>query len=386
MKKQLLSLSLALALASTTFISSPASANTATAPVQAPITTLSTYATDYANSYEMIRSALVNNETFGQFDPTEISSKEIGTLIRQIVQENPDILYYKSASVWASGKIQFNYYLPADVMKKNRAALDAKVEQVLKSINKPKASDYDKVKAVHDYLVLNTSYDHVNQQKKTIPADSYTAHGALIGGTAVCDGYTKAAQLLLNRLGVENHYVVGNIKDGLHSWNQVKINGKYYFMDITWDDPVPNKPGQIEYNYFLVTSEQLRKDHSWVEKSWPVATDKQYSYFADFKNPIENGNFFYYSSKADNHKLYRISKDGKNKQRVNNVRAPYFSIAGNSIYFSNYSSGGHLYKMNLDGTKPVKLNSIHSINLSLNGNVLHFTNNATKAAMKMTIK
>lgn len=284
--KKLLTLSLSLVLASTLFIGTPNFAHAAKSQVQPAVSAVAK-TTKQSNSYNMILSALVKNEVVGQFDTVEITANEVGALIKKVAQENPEVLYYKSANVWSNGKIEFAYYLPADVMKKNRVALDAKVKKIVASINKPGLSDLDKVKAVHDYIVLNTAYDYTNQQKKTIPADSYTAHGALLGGIAVCDGYTKAAQLLLNKLGVENHYVVGNIADGLHSWNQVKLNGNYYFMDVTWNDPVPNKPGTVAYDYFLVTSDQLRKDHSWTEKNWAVATDKQYSYFQTGKVAVK---------------------------------------------------------------------------------------------------
>ena len=274
--KKIIALALSFALATTLFVGNPISVHAAKSSAQTNVATVST---KQSNSYKMIRSTLIENDVTGQFDPAELSPNEVGALIKKVVQENPEILYYKSAKVWSDGKIEFAYYLPANVMKKNRVALDTKVKKVVASINKSGLSDVDKVKAVHDYLVLNTAYDYANQQKKTIPADSYTAHGALLGGIAVCDGYTKAAQLLLNKLGVENHYVVGNTADGLHSWNQVKLNGNYYFVDVTWNDPVPNKAGTIAYEYFLITSNQLRKDHSWIEKNWAVATDKQFSYF-----------------------------------------------------------------------------------------------------------
>lgn len=277
--KRILAVSLSLVLVSTFFTISPISANAKNFSTQVAASTVSSKTNKQSNSYNMIRSTLIKNESIGQFDPSEISPKEVGTIIQQVVQENPEILYYKSANVWSNGKIEYIYYLPAHTMKKNHAALNVKVNKVVASINKSGLSDLDKVKAVHDYIVLNTAYDYVNQQKKTIPADSYTAYGALVGGIAVCDGYTKATQLLLTRLGIENHYVVGNIANGLHSWNQVKLKGNYYFMDVTWNDPVPNKPGTVAYNYFLVTSDKLRKDHSWNEKKWAVATDKQYSYF-----------------------------------------------------------------------------------------------------------
>ncbi|WP_318618233.1 transglutaminase domain-containing protein [Sporosarcina sp. YIM B06819] len=275
--KKLLTLSLSFVLASTLFIGTANFAHAAKAPAQPAVSAVAK-TVKQSKSYSMILSALAQNDVIGQFDPTEITANEVGALINKVTQENPQVLYYKSANVWSNGKIEFAYSLPADVMKKNRVALDAKVKKVVASINKPGLSELDKVKAVHDYLVLNTEYDYANLQKNTIPADSYTAHGALLGGVAVCDGYTKAAQLLLNKLGIENHYVIGQIGDGLHSWNQVKLNDNYYFMDVTWNDPVPNRPGIIAYDYFLVTSNQLRKDHSWIEKNWAVATDKRYSY------------------------------------------------------------------------------------------------------------
>ncbi|MCG7336504.1 DUF5050 domain-containing protein [Sporosarcina sp. ACRSM] len=383
--KKIISLSLSFALASSIFVGSPNYANAASFSAQPAVAAIPAKTSQYENSYQMIRSTLLENGAVGRFDPSEMSPKEVGALIQQVVQENPEILYYKSANVWSDGKIEYAYYLPTETMKKNRAALNAEVDKVVASINKPSLSDFDKVKAVHDYLVLNTAYDYANQQKKTIPADSYTAHGALLGELAVCDGYTKAAQLLLNRLGIENHYVVGHIKDGLHSWNQVKLNGKYYFMDITWDDPVPNKPGVVSYDYFLVTSDQLRKDHTWEEKNWAVATDKQYSYFHDFKNMVQVGNDYFYSSKSDNQKLYKMASNGKNKKKVNDVRAPYFAIVGNDIYFSNYSNGGYLYKMKTDGTKLEKLNSVHSVDIAVDGNILRFTDSTSKKPMSLAL-
>ncbi len=383
--KKIISLSLSFALASSIFVGSPNSANAANFSAQPAVAAIAAKTSQYENSYQMIRSTLLENGAVGRFDPSEMSPKEVGALIQQVVQENSEILYYKSANVWSDGKIEYVYYLPAETMKKNRIALNAKVDKVLASIDKPGMSDFDKVKAVHDYLVLNTAYDYANQQKKTIPADSYTAHGALLGELAVCDGYTKAAKILLDRLGIENHYVVGHIKDGLHSWNQVKLNGNYYFMDITWDDPVPNKPGVVSYDYFLVTSDQLRKDHTWDEKNWAVAVDKQYSYFQDFKNMVQVGNDYFYSSKADNQKLYKMASNGKNKQKVNDVRAPYFAVVGNDIYFSNYSNGGYLYKMKTDGTKLEKLISVHSVDIAVDGNILRFTDSTSKKPMSLAL-
>lgn len=345
-----------------------------------------TQSIEQSNSYNMVRDALLENKQFGQFDPTEISTKEVGALVSKVLRENPEVLYYHSATMWKSGKLEFVYHHPAEVIKENRQLLDQEIDRVLDEIIEPDFTDFDKVKAIHDYLVLHIAYDYDNFENKTVPADSYTAYGAMILGSAVCDGYTKAAQIMLDRLGIENNYIIGSVNGNAHSWNQVKLDGHYYFMDITWDDPAPNKPGVVNYNYFLTTSEQLKKDHSWDEERWPVATNKKYSYFHESRSVSEVDNIYYYSNMSDNDRLYQISTNGKNKKKISNLRAPYLAVSGDWIYFSNYSSGGHLYKMKKDGSKLQKLNSIHSIDIMIDGKTLHFTDHKTKKKMKLAIK
>lgn len=339
-----------------------------------------------ADSYNSIRSSLLKNERTGQFDSAEVSYTQVDALIQKVVRENPEILYFDSAMSWSNGDIEFSYSLPVSTIKKNKAALSKEVDKVLAQIIKPGFTNFDKVKAIHDYLVLNVAYDYKNFQNNTIPSDSITAYGALIKDVAVCDGYTKAAQLLLDRLGIENYYVDGYGNGGQHSWNLVNLNGQYYFMDITWDDPVPNVKGTISYKYFLASADQLRKDHKWNEADWPIAKSKTYSFLNDFGSMIEFKGHYYYSSISDKDTLYRVKKDGKSKQKVNNVKAPYFAIIDDWIYFSNYSKGGFLYKMKIDGSKPQQLNSIHSINLVAVNNQLHYTDSKTKKVLKLTIK
>ena len=134
------------------------------------------------------------------------------------------------------------------------------------------------MKAVHDYIVLNTAYDYENFLNDTVSRNSYTAFGSLIEGVAVCDGYTKATSVLLDKLGIENHYVVGYLPNGgLHSWNMVKISGEYYHLDTTWDDPVPNRDGYVSHKYFLVTTDQLLKEgRKWEVSQYPTSSKLAY--------------------------------------------------------------------------------------------------------------
>lgn len=127
-------------------------------------------------------------------------------------------------------------------------------------------SDFDKAKAIHDYLVMNVDYDYENYCANTIPAESYTALGALKYKYAVCAGYAKAFKFLCELAGLECDYVTGTA-GGPHAWNQVKVSGKWYNVDVTWDDPVStgkafNDHKYNRYSYFLISDELMYKNHT----------------------------------------------------------------------------------------------------------------------------
>ena len=231
---------------------------------------------------------------------------------------------------------------------------------------------------------MNSKYDYANYLRGSIPELSFTAYGLLINKVAVCDGYAKAMNLILNKSGVKTYYVTGYAGNELHAWNLVQINKKYYYMDTTWDDPVPDYKGHISYKYFLVSASNLKKDHSWNEQAFPAATSNQYDYFQDFYNVQETKTYYYYSNNDDD-KLYRIKKDGSNKTKILNVRAPYFAISNQTIYFSNYSDGGSIYKAKLNGSGLKRLKDVYSSDLYIEKNYLYYTNKSTGKLEKIKI-
>ncbi len=148
--------------------------------------------------------------------------------------------------------------------------------QVIKKYIKPSMTDYEKERIIHDYIVLNTAYD--TRAKNDIPDDSYSPYGVLFKGVAVCEGYAKTMAMFLDMLTIENKYIVGTANGGGHSWNLVKINGKYYQLDVTWDDPSPDQENIIRHAYFNVTDKQLN-NHAWNKTKAPVATATDDNFF-----------------------------------------------------------------------------------------------------------
>jgi uncharacterized repeat protein (TIGR02543 family) len=134
-------------------------------------------------------------------------------------------------------------------LKGTNKKIAKKIYKVIKKSIRPGMSKALKAKAIHDWLVLNTAYDYKNYLKRSIPMISHTAGGPLLRGKAVCDGYSTAYLQIMNTLGVPCKIAHGRN----HAWNLVKLDGKYYHVDVTWDDPVPDEKGRIQYNYFLVS-------------------------------------------------------------------------------------------------------------------------------------
>ena len=122
-----------------------------------------------------------------------------------------------------------------------------------------KGTKIDKEKAVHDWIILHCEYDEENYHNDTVPWSSYNPEGVFINGTAVCNGYALAFQLCMEILGIESKIVVGTASFSYHAWNIVKMDdGCWYHVDVTWDDPVPDIKGRINYQYFNITDSYMR--------------------------------------------------------------------------------------------------------------------------------
>lgn len=85
---------------------------------------------------------------------------------------------------------------------------------------------------------------------------------------AVCDGYTHAFDLLCYLSGIDCLKIAGTANGGGHAWNKVELDGVWYNVDVTWDDPVVIGGGDmLRYDYFLVSDETLARDHQWTAYS-----------------------------------------------------------------------------------------------------------------------
>lgn len=201
-----------------------------------------------------------------------------------------------------------------DITTKRQEQVNVKVSQILASIITPNMRDVDKEIAIHDYVVNNVAYDDASlstakNKTRYDNDDVNTAYAALIKGKSMCEGYAEAINQLLTAAGVESIIITGDAgtdTDGWdsHAWNLVKLDGEYYQLDATWDDPVLKSGGQVlHHSYFNLTDSQIQKNHKWDASKFPQATGTKYSQgnltltekdeFGDIITSISNKDTYY---------------------------------------------------------------------------------------------
>lgn len=174
-------------------------------------------------------------------------------------------------------ELQITYPYDQETLNKIINDFSLKVEEIndlyLKDISNPLELEYE----IYDYIINNTIYDYENLQSNTVPYISHTAYGSLINGVAVCDGYSKAAKVLFNLVGIDSGIIVSPEMN--HAWNYVKFDNQYYHLDITWADPSFDT-GKHNYNYFNLSDEEMRKDHIWPN-TYPSFTSDKFSFLRE---------------------------------------------------------------------------------------------------------
>lgn len=273
--------------------------------------------------------------------------------------------------------------------------LDKAVAEIMKLV-KNDMSDIEKVIVLHDWMVQNVAYDYDALYSNNYK-NSGNECGSLVEHKAICDGYANGFMLLLDKAGVENKKVVGTANGYMtgkwngHAWNMVKLNGKWYHIDTTWDATTSEYPYH-HYNYFLVSDDYISKNHRFDKKSTGVTAktsffgQKENTVFYDkdnsmlwlkgdmvifrhttqldeykrgnkititsyniktkklqtisknaFKIQINDNNIFYYDNEEEKIKLFDIDKSITSNADIC-IREDYnnFFVAGNFIVYSGY--------------------------------------------------
>lgn len=230
--------------------------------------------------------------SFMRFDdavttPAEESS--LKDLFKAVLYDNPHIFWIEHDFEYVinENSVKFipHYRYNEAESKTISNQLESKINRIV-DIADDYTTDYEKELYVHDYICENTIYD------ETI--DGNTIYDVLINGKAVCEGYAKTVQILLDRLDIDNYLIVGESEFegelGPHMWNVVTIDNHNYHLDATWNDN--DKENDINYFYFNITDDEIKEDHFNLSPTDNFCISDNANYFVKNESYIENFNNF----------------------------------------------------------------------------------------------
>ncbi|MBM7690851.1 transglutaminase/protease-like cytokinesis protein 3 [Peribacillus deserti] len=225
--------------------------------------------------YNSIVTGITNVQTTISLGKSGTDFNRVKKTYEQVINERPELFYapnsYRVSSNGSTAQLLLSYKYSKAQITTMKTTLNAKVNSIVAAA-KTKKTEQQKVLYIHNYLVNSAQYDYDNYLKGTIPDSSYSVYGVLINKKAVCDGYAKAMKLLLNKSGLWAIKVNGYANGGPHAWNLVKVSGKYYHVDATFDDPIAsNRKPMLSYKYFLIPDSTVDNDHSWTRTGLPKA-------------------------------------------------------------------------------------------------------------------
>lgn len=186
-----------------------------------------------------------------------------------VMLDNPLLYYldYTSCSMYRMAdhnelSIGCHYSYSKIEVENNLLRITEKVEDIYYTLFRSLKDDYEKEKRFHDYLIENVFY-HLKPVEKR--KNEFNVIGPLFSGYGVCMGFAQVVNLVMNSVGVKCTTICGDSKntedDTGHAWNLIRIDKNYYHLDVTWD--YVDVRGSLRYDYFNLTDDMCRKDHTW---------------------------------------------------------------------------------------------------------------------------
>lgn len=389
-----------------------------------------------------------NEETFGD---------ELAAYYQAVIDQNPDMFYvmngftYKAMTSGEDGAVYITeitpYYLES--LYAQRSFFSDRVDTMLKQIIHPQMTEAERVLAIHDYLADHAvygykvkrgeafrEYEQTPEGEETIVVSgmtqdlaqytteytdnaqteknplydralaervmySHTAYGVLMNGAGVCQSYSLAFKLLAQRAGLECISAINNAAQ--HEWNMVKVDGQWYHVDVTFDDPVLNAGedgvqtiNQVRHDYLLLTDETIatREIEEVVNnhEEWSVVYDTDlppcsnvmyekgaYAFHGpDADNPVytpmyRSGDKYYYRKLWTNAETYYAAPFADSTAAAEITREEYEAAKRNSLtvgYTQDYNSRLiELYVKDTENIEDITLDTVKDLGVAVSGGI-----------------
>lgn len=218
------------------------------------------------------------------FPVPRLEGKELTDIFFLLRLDHPEIFYVESFSYryYAdSDMVEMipKYLFPKKKIEEHKKALDARIKKLVRQAKDLR--EKEKELFIHDFICENVRYDKLKK------AYSHEIIGPLGHGVGVCEGIAKSVKILCDSLGIWCVIAVSEANPEKqikyrHAWNVIKIEGKYYHLDVTFDNSL-GRYGQARYDYVNLSDSQIFRDHQPLIWSMPTCEDGEHTYYREKK-------------------------------------------------------------------------------------------------------
>ena len=217
---------------------------------------------DYIGEKLRAHEETINVSQFG------LSGKQLAYIVQHIKLNDPTVFFIDNQYSYYGSPI-VNSFLPsykltADEISAAVSYVNGKLNEIVSKVPAG-LDDAEKALFFNDYIVLNFAYD------MTYRSDN--VYSMFQTGTGTCEAYTGLYVALLKKCGIKAYGVTSIEKN--HAWCEVLLDGKWYYADVTWDDPTPDNDGWVSHKELFLSESAINNHGSDFEPRYP-ADDTKY--------------------------------------------------------------------------------------------------------------
>jgi hypothetical protein len=296
---------------------------------------------------------MVNFDNYSSGDIDSIS-QDAKAVMTAFFGDHPEVFYLKLSYKLSLSKsfVYDRIQIELEYSVKNMQDLEYKLQQVEKSMNEytnnlGAKSSFEKELYLHDSIAKNVKYYNEITDIADVPEVYHTIYGVFVEKQAVCDGFAKSMQILLDKYDIENIFVTGMINKVPHAWNMIKFDNEWYHLDLTSDKYVKEDDGTtktVVHTYFNVIDDFILKSHTIDNKELnPIAKSTAYNYYVKTNSYINSTQNFDSRIKE----IVQLQKNNNSLEfstDINDVPTKLLNVLYD-INFNGYKSNSNTVKM-----------------------------------------
>lgn len=205
---------------------------------------------------DTLAEGMLNIQSQINIEKFKVSINDVKIAMRIVSEIYPELFYINKTTFSCAVGTYAVYVIPkynftASQIEEMQKKLDNRTNDILSKIT-PEMSQFQKTAIIHDEIILGCEYSNVSDSQYT----RTSVYDCIVNGYSNCQGYTSSMSYLLKQVGIKSEIVESQQMN--HVWNLVEIDGSYYHIDATFDDPTLDKFGFVSHKYFLLSDSAIK--------------------------------------------------------------------------------------------------------------------------------